>query len=1001
MATTEKRLYKMERIILGEATVNTTSSYYSRSGKSGLFISKPGANVQNCSDGDLIFDSTSSGIVQAIGRGRATIPKQLYDRGVFGEVGVITEDNWNTGENNDELTSKTSWVFDAFTDLKNSDPTLPGIDSPAFVRQVIKYYWRLVDVFPFIADLPIISDNFYQYAIDDVIIKLPRSWHDAWEATDYDEGTALDPKYYPSKTAYGSTVVANQIYNFRWWYAWSTPGSPLSGEIGWIKFFKNILTYFQAITHINYTSTNNWGYTQWRNGEIDISTGVAPRGDRPLYVMWNSVTEGAGNTSTNLTFMDIREHVAKTKDIGERLTSLRPGVPTITANTYVENDEIKLKFIQPSTEDTGRVFYTIYRQTAWDGAVTSGAGAAGGGGVFTGSADVYSTSFAFNITGVNDSNYPGDNYTDRRDKDPSSPDYGKYYTVVFPDDFVQTKNTETDPFQYYRNSEGKISATMSITLNIPNGVTLSSNGHGNYIKVEHMLPGGFTGGTSAEYGPKDTFGRSSLVRDGAIDPCIYLNLSPSEWTEQALNGLRIIIQNNGTLVGGGGYGQYGQSNPTFQKIVSTVTQPVGGGGGGGAGYHPTWQTENPETDWIGSSNPDVTYDVTGGTYSGYIDTEAEKEMHRQEISTHWQGPNNYIEWGIGGLETANNYYSGMDKITMDTLAPGKPGTGYLGVTPEAPLTIYRWDTGRELNQDRPYSNTPYMNSLLELSDANGRYFQDLYVRLFGTWAVTADNVRRFGPVSRIGQYGTAGTSIGPGSGGQAATSESTGVAQDPWNRIDSSYKDIFGDAFGGYPGAGHGGSLVYLYSNTTTTDITGTVVQVINNPTGLMKSGGGGGSGGDGADGLAGGKLGRPGSIPPGIVSNLKDLEGLVANTNTGESETGNKGNYWEEYSRRGEPGRLVWWNTSNVQISYTIENKSTESSGAIEGLDYNSSINGWDYVSYLPDIVVTPAGGVATETQGQILWGREINPSGSLVYTDLNEQTYEEYLVNVLGVEL
>ena len=109
----------MDRVLVGKATTNTTSSYYHRTDQHGLFVSKPGANVQNCPDGDLIFDSTAAGLIQVLGRGRASVPKQLYDRGLFGEPGTITEDNWNSaGTVPVELNSKTSWLFDALGDVQ-------------------------------------------------------------------------------------------------------------------------------------------------------------------------------------------------------------------------------------------------------------------------------------------------------------------------------------------------------------------------------------------------------------------------------------------------------------------------------------------------------------------------------------------------------------------------------------------------------------------------------------------------------------------------------------------------------------------------------------------------------------------------------------------------------------------------------------------------------------------------------------------------------------------
>jgi hypothetical protein len=51
----------------------TFSNTYHRSGESGLFISKPGANVMSCSDADLLFDSTSDDFFQLLGSGTAFV----------------------------------------------------------------------------------------------------------------------------------------------------------------------------------------------------------------------------------------------------------------------------------------------------------------------------------------------------------------------------------------------------------------------------------------------------------------------------------------------------------------------------------------------------------------------------------------------------------------------------------------------------------------------------------------------------------------------------------------------------------------------------------------------------------------------------------------------------------------------------------------------------------------------------------------------------------------
>lgn len=65
----------MDRVIIGknpEKESISANSYY-RAGNTGLFISKPGANVMSCSDGDLLFDSTSSNFLQILGSGTVSV----------------------------------------------------------------------------------------------------------------------------------------------------------------------------------------------------------------------------------------------------------------------------------------------------------------------------------------------------------------------------------------------------------------------------------------------------------------------------------------------------------------------------------------------------------------------------------------------------------------------------------------------------------------------------------------------------------------------------------------------------------------------------------------------------------------------------------------------------------------------------------------------------------------------------------------------------------------
>ena len=631
------------------------------------------------------------------------------------------------------------------------------------------------------------------------------------------------------------------------------------------------------------------------------------------------------------------------------------------------------------------------------------------------SGKIYNTTFVFNITDIDDPTFPGDNYAGRRqsvavDWDGSTrTDYGRYYSVVFPDDFVKTKFSLDDPFRDYRDSTGRISSGFAVTLNIPEGGEVSGTGHGNYVLPDEVLGADRYYGAN-EYGPKDTYGRPSWDRSGMIDPCIKLNLASTEWTDGALQDLLIRIENNGVLIGAGGYGQYGQSTPLNTKQVQNSARP-GGGGGGGAGYHPELKTENPTVDWLGAANNFIHptlgdyEDIRNLGITGRIDdhrnsdgSTIELDMHRGAISTHWQGPNNYVEWGIGRTNEIANHYTGMDKITMDSLGPGKPGTGYLGMAGQGTNLGITYTRSYTQSMALLLSPRPYYDTLLEMTDQFGRYDNDLYERLPGTY-YGETGLPRGGFMYQRGFEGLAGTKTSGGGGGAAGDSPITGTPQDTINQITWTAEGvsqltwhnglIVGDS-SGQPGAGHGGSLVYLYANTASVGLIGTTVRLINNVTGRMKSGGGGGSAGSDTSGLAGGNLGRPGGLPVGTVGSLSDLAGRDANIPTAE----NKGNYWDKHSRRGEPGKIIWWNSDNLTSNYSIENNSQSIDNSIEGLEYNTDIQDWDYVSYSPNIVASTPQNSSWALSGLKFWSRYTDSkSGRLVYTAMGEQSFADYL--------
>jgi hypothetical protein len=75
--------FHIDSIVVDDGGLSPPPSYH-RGGKTGLFVSKPGANVLSCSDGDLLFDSTVPNFKQVISAGTVTVPA-----GVKGDEGDL------------------------------------------------------------------------------------------------------------------------------------------------------------------------------------------------------------------------------------------------------------------------------------------------------------------------------------------------------------------------------------------------------------------------------------------------------------------------------------------------------------------------------------------------------------------------------------------------------------------------------------------------------------------------------------------------------------------------------------------------------------------------------------------------------------------------------------------------------------------------------------------------------------------------------------------------
>tara|TARA_S200002703_G_scaffold152827_1_gene153691 strand:- start:25602 stop:29039 length:3438 start_codon:yes stop_codon:yes gene_type:complete len=1134
----------VQRVVLGKAAANTTNPYYHRSNEFGLFVSKPGANVHNCPDGDLIFDSTLPSLMQPIARGSATVPKATYAKGFFGEAGVINDSNWDSaGTEPTELNSDTSWAFSAFAkvasevaDMKKNttgdmesyiewtggaflqellepdvflesqrferfnefnndyfryDPfrrtikNFPDFSSEEFVRSAIKDIWRIYDVFPFLNDGHVFGEDFNPGGGIDT-----SAWHNHVSSVLNESASSQEEGYYlvndagVTYQAIGLIYEANEIYDplfpdvlkpliaskiseltggdltsssdypfyyNHWkglfnsanqseikydkigynsssnpipngfpmvWRAWTTPESgPYSLQqeraaikkfytymfiFGWMKHTfanqvhsGNILDYtlidsdeygylfdFGNSSFPRYvnqfsvqtpcasrntsfeqynTYNNSFEYSQWTDGFVKVNTGaIAPSGI-PVQVWWNTILKGAANTTTNLTFLNDSRNRIKTTEETKREYVLVPNITSVHANTFVESGLVQIRFSQPSTLDETQLFYTLYKEPAWIGNQVVAASA-----VTETSPDspLIPVQFAQHIIlDVRDLADGGDNRAGRKADD------GRYYTIVFPDDFIGTRNTITDPFSNYRDSSGRIDQPLAITLSVAEGVVISGNSFHNHITSDQLRTGTKYRG-DVPFGPVDSAGRATTEIFAANDPCIKLNLHSNEFTDDGIAGLTVMIENRGTIIGAGGWGSYGQMNIEGDKYQDNYP---GGGGGGGQGYHPTLTTENQDN-WLGS-HTDLPTPIDGA-----INTPEEIASVTTAVSTHWDGPTNYVEWGIGGNGggfdsidgvfvpnpfSANTQYTGFDYITWKSIGPGKPGTGYLGATTNF---ITTQPTGFPI-YDYPYGKDPLV------PDGQGRLVgqENIYERIAGTY-FTGTGEARFNPAG-WGRNGMPGTTTAPGSGGAESITTTFGYNQDPVARIRyDDPNDEIGEVNVGRPSSGSGGSCVYVFANTES-QIIGTQVRLINMETGIVKSGGGGGSGGASNPGLGGGKLGRPGSYSSDVVISTS----YIAN----QSEQN-----WGNYSRRGEPGKLIWWNAENVVNNYMIENRSTRNDGAIEGIDYNSQIGGEDYVSYAPN--VTLSGG--TSTEGVVYWSRRL-VNGDVLYDGMLERTYEEYI--------
>ena len=172
---------------------------------------------------------------------------------------------------------------------------------------------------------------------------------------------------------------------------------------------------------------------------------------------------------------------------------------------------------------------------------------------------------------------------------------GNYYTLTFPDDFVQEVNSSDtitltdqgggtipkDPFVGYRADTApyQIDSRLNITIQIPSSMKIGTNTHAAFMSPFDM--NSIYLDTSRNMKKhRDGTNYSSAeknLRQACADPCILIEFGSHKVTDTTLQNSTLNIINEGMVVGGGGYGGMGG------WIQSSKSSNGRGGGGGGAG----------------------------------------------------------------------------------------------------------------------------------------------------------------------------------------------------------------------------------------------------------------------------------------------------------------------------------------------------------------------------------------------------------------------------------
>ena len=608
-------------------------------------------------------------------------------------------------------------------------------------------------------------------------------------------------------------------------------------------------------------------------GSLTITTGeLGSRGDRPVQVWWTNKSKGFANSITNLSFIEVgKNNSITTENYLKNISGY-----LLNCTTFIDSDGmVAIKFDNASQQDNQYIHYNVFRQGGYA------------------EPEEYDLQLNLTVRAYNEGvggNLNGQPTGDHRHAD------GRYYTVIFPDDFVYRKNKTypgfnswgNDPFYQYRDvatvDKGKIDARCHITLTIPEDVDISGNDFDNYLK----LSGGLYGDVNsyATYGPtsgvySDKIGRNAHEREALNDPCILLNMNSEEWTDRALSGTKIIIENSGDIIGAGGFGAFGTLSSDEGKLGSGL---AGGGGGGGAGHHMSFSQATaayPYEVYMWNANPTLASSENsrkpgfggqghaGGKGFGGVHGPVDPEFFGQTGS--------YGQAESGGAGGSANEKSTSGIQNDAGWNPGRTGD-------RGSWDFWRWKGDAFADPDYIFSYvTPYIyygqERSITFNDISGHTGRPI---VFSPYIQGTEPLLDFMGVK---------------------SNPATSLQYVPDYGLDTG-------EHGGYIYAGHGGSCVYLFANTPST-ISGLKVEIINKQGGRIMGGGGGGAGGHMISGSDGGDLGSPGS--PGTEISTNDSR--------------------FQWGRYGEPGRIMWWNSTNVTSNYTIINQSS-TSGTIKGLD-------------------------------------------------------------------